>query len=51
VVLVPDATPDSIASGRQVAAALGLPASDVETGTVDTTAADVLTILGSDFKP
>ncbi|MDX6228506.1 MAG: hypothetical protein QOI76_1896 [Frankiales bacterium] len=51
VVLVPDATPDSLASGRQVAAALGLPASDVETGTVDTTAADVITILGSDFKP
>jgi anionic cell wall polymer biosynthesis LytR-Cps2A-Psr (LCP) family protein len=51
VVLVPDGTPDSIASGRRVAAALGLPASDVETSTVDTTAADVLTILGSDYKP
>lgn len=51
VVLVPDATPDSIASGRRVAAALGLPASDVETSTVDTTAADVLAILGNDYKP
>jgi anionic cell wall polymer biosynthesis LytR-Cps2A-Psr (LCP) family protein len=51
VVIVPDATPASIASGRQVAGALGLSAADVETGTVDTTAADVLVILGSDYKP
>jgi LytR cell envelope-related transcriptional attenuator/LytR_cpsA_psr family len=51
VVLVPDATPDSLAAGRRVAAALGLPASDVETATVDTTAADVITILGDDYKP
>jgi anionic cell wall polymer biosynthesis LytR-Cps2A-Psr (LCP) family protein len=51
VVLVPDATPDSIAAGKRVATALGLPASDVETATVDTTAADVLTILGRDYKP
>ena len=51
VVLIPDATPQSVASGQRVAAALGLPASDVETSTVDTTEADVLTILGSDYKP
>jgi anionic cell wall polymer biosynthesis LytR-Cps2A-Psr (LCP) family protein len=51
VVLVPDGTPASIASGKRVAAALGLRASDVETATVDTTTADVLTILGRDYKP
>ena len=50
VVLVPDATPESMAAGNRVASALGLPLSDVETATVDTTAADVLTILGSDYK-
>jgi anionic cell wall polymer biosynthesis LytR-Cps2A-Psr (LCP) family protein len=51
VVLVPDATPESLAAGHRVAAALGLPAGDVETATVDTTSADVLTILGNDYKP
>lgn len=51
VVLVPDATPESIAAGKRVAAALGLPATDVETATVDTTTADVLVILGRDYKP
>jgi anionic cell wall polymer biosynthesis LytR-Cps2A-Psr (LCP) family protein len=51
VVLIPDATPDSLASGDRVAEALGLPTSDVETYTVDTTAADVIAILGDDYKP
>jgi hypothetical protein len=51
VVLVPDGTPQSIAAGNRAADALGLPESDVETATVDTTTADVLTILGSDYKP
>jgi anionic cell wall polymer biosynthesis LytR-Cps2A-Psr (LCP) family protein len=51
VVLIPDATPDSVASGNRVATALGLPTSDVETSTVDTSAADVITILGADYKP
>lgn len=51
VVIVPDATPDSLAAGNRVAIALGLPTTDVETSTVDTTAADVITILGRDYKP
>jgi anionic cell wall polymer biosynthesis LytR-Cps2A-Psr (LCP) family protein len=51
VVLIPDATPDSVASGNRVATALGLPTSDVETSTIDTSAADVITILGADYKP
>ncbi|BEP15133.1 hypothetical protein acdb102_34440 [Acidothermaceae bacterium B102] len=51
VVLIPDATADSVAAGDRVAKALGLPTSDVETSTVDATAADVYAILGSDYKP
>jgi len=50
VVLVPDATADSVAAGQRVAKALGLPTSDVETSIVDTTAADVYAILGADYK-
>ena len=49
--LIPDATADSVAAGDRVAKALGLPTSDVETSTVDATAADVYAILGSDYKP
>jgi anionic cell wall polymer biosynthesis LytR-Cps2A-Psr (LCP) family protein len=51
VVLIPDATPDSVAAGQRVAKALGLPVTDVETSTVDATAADVYAILGADYKP
>lgn len=51
VVLIPDATPDAVAAGQRVARALGLPVTDVETSTVDATAADVYAILGADYKP
>jgi hypothetical protein len=51
VVLIPDATSDSVAAGQRVAKALGLPVTDVETSTVDATAADVYAILGADYKP
>jgi anionic cell wall polymer biosynthesis LytR-Cps2A-Psr (LCP) family protein len=51
VVLIPDATPDSVAAGQRVAKALGLPVTDVQTSTVDATAADVYAILGADYKP
>ena len=51
VVLIPDATAESVAAGDRVAKALGLPTADVETSTVDGTAADVYAILGNDYKP
>ncbi len=50
VVLIPDTTPTSLASGRRVAAALGLPTTDIETSLVDTNAADVIVIIGRDYK-
>jgi anionic cell wall polymer biosynthesis LytR-Cps2A-Psr (LCP) family protein len=48
---VPDGTDKSIARGREVAAALGLPASSVVPVDRGQTVADVIVILGKDFKP
>jgi anionic cell wall polymer biosynthesis LytR-Cps2A-Psr (LCP) family protein len=50
-VQVPDGTDKSIARGREVAAALGLPASSVVPVDRGQTVADVIVILGKDFKP
>lgn len=50
VVIVRDATPASIAAGHAVAKALGLPAGAVRVGAVGQTIADVLVVLGADFK-
>jgi anionic cell wall polymer biosynthesis LytR-Cps2A-Psr (LCP) family protein len=50
-VLVPDGTDKSLDRGRRVAAALGLPASSVTPSDRGQTVADVIVILGSDFKP
>lgn len=51
VVLVPDATAASRALGHRVAAALGLPDTDIEVYGVPTSAADVVAILGDDYRP
>jgi hypothetical protein len=52
VVLIPDVTPGSVSAGQRVAAALGLPATDVETSAqAASTIADVTVILGNDYKP
>lgn len=50
-VLVPDATPQSSAEGRRVAAALGLPAGAVQVSGRGQTVADVVVLLGADFRP
>jgi hypothetical protein len=48
-VLVGDGTAKSIARGKRVAAALGLPGSSVSPSDRGQTVADVIVILGSDF--
>jgi hypothetical protein len=48
---VPDGTEKSLARGRQVAAALGLPADSVVPTDRGQTVADVIVLLGSDFTP
>jgi hypothetical protein len=50
-VLVPDATARSTAEGRRVATALGLPASAVQVSGRGQTVADVVVLLGADFRP
>ncbi|HEU4675100.1 MAG TPA: LCP family protein [Motilibacteraceae bacterium] len=50
-VLVPDATAASTAEGRRVAAALGLPAGAVQVSGRGQTVADVVVVLGADFRP
>ena len=50
-VVIPDATQASQERGRQVAAALGLPATSVELTTQGQTVADVIVVLGRDFRP
>jgi anionic cell wall polymer biosynthesis LytR-Cps2A-Psr (LCP) family protein len=50
-VQVADGTDKSLARGREVAAALGLPASSVVPVDRGQTVADVIVILGKDFKP
>jgi anionic cell wall polymer biosynthesis LytR-Cps2A-Psr (LCP) family protein len=51
VVLVEDGSERSTQRGQRVAAALGLPASAIEVNPRGQTVADVIVILGSDFKP
>ena len=51
VVLIKDATQDSITLGQRVASALGLPASAVHTDPQGQSVADVIVIIGSDYKP
>ena len=46
-----DGTDASMAKGRRVAAALGLPADSVVPNDRGQTIADVIVILGSDFTP
>ncbi|HVD28985.1 MAG TPA: LCP family protein [Mycobacteriales bacterium] len=48
---VPDGTEKSLARGRRVAAALGLPADSVIPSDRGQTVADVIVLLGSDFTP
>ncbi len=50
-VLVADGTDESIAGGRRVAAALGLPADSVLPNARGQDVADVIVILGPDFAP
>lgn len=51
VVLIPDTEPASQALGDDVAATLGLPASAVRVSNQGSTLADVIVVLGADFKP
>jgi anionic cell wall polymer biosynthesis LytR-Cps2A-Psr (LCP) family protein len=50
-VLIPDSTPASVQQGAAVAAALGLPASAVGVSGQGQTVAEVIVVLGLDFKP
>jgi anionic cell wall polymer biosynthesis LytR-Cps2A-Psr (LCP) family protein len=50
-VLIPDSTPASVQRGAAVAAALGLPASAVGVSGQGQTVAEVIVVLGRDFKP
>ncbi len=50
-VLIPDSTPASVQRGAGVAAALGLPASSVGVSGQGQTVAEVIVVLGKDFKP
>ena len=50
-VLIPDSTPASVERGAAVAAALGLPASSVGVSGQGQTVAEVIVVLGKDFKP
>jgi anionic cell wall polymer biosynthesis LytR-Cps2A-Psr (LCP) family protein len=50
-VLIPDSTPASVQQGSAVAAALGLPASAVGVSGQGQTVAEVIVVLGKDFKP
>ena len=49
-VLIPDATTDQAAIGERVAKALGVPASSVQSSDQIGTIADVVVIIGKDFK-
>jgi hypothetical protein len=51
VVLIPDASSANQAKGARVAKALGVPVQDVQTSPRGQTVADVIVILGKDFKP
>jgi hypothetical protein len=51
VVLITGTTSADIAKGNAVAAALGLPASDVRVSSQHLQVADVIVLLGADYKP
>jgi len=51
VVLIKDGTQASIELGQKVARALGLPVSAVRTSTEGQSVADVIVIIGADYKP
>lgn len=51
IVLVPSADDKAVAVGRQVAKAIGVPSSAVQTTDEIGTIADVVVIVGADFKP
>jgi anionic cell wall polymer biosynthesis LytR-Cps2A-Psr (LCP) family protein len=51
IVLVPAATEQEAALGRSVAKAIGVPSSSVQTTEEIGTVADVVVIVGADFKP
>ena len=50
VVLIPDPSDEAVAHGAAVAKALGLPASAVKQSQESQSVADVVVILGSDFR-
>ncbi len=51
LVLIPDSTPASQALGDDVAATLGVPESAVQVSDQGSSIADVIVVLGADFKP
>jgi hypothetical protein len=51
VVVVPDATAESLRWGNEIAAALKVPATAVQVATTTQSVADVIVVLGADFKP
>ncbi|MEO8107593.1 MAG: LytR C-terminal domain-containing protein [Actinomycetes bacterium] len=51
LVLIPDSTPASQALGEDVAATLGVPESSVQVSDQGSSIADVIVILGADFRP
>jgi hypothetical protein len=51
VVLIADGTEKSLKQGQRVATSLGLPRSSIEPNPRGQTVADVIVILGSDFRP
>jgi hypothetical protein len=51
VVVVPDATQESLRWGNEIAAALKVPATAVQVATTTQSVADVIVVLGADFKP
>jgi anionic cell wall polymer biosynthesis LytR-Cps2A-Psr (LCP) family protein len=51
VVVVPDATRESLRWGNELAAALKIPATAVQVATSTQTVADVIVVLGADFTP
>lgn len=51
IVLIPDSTPASVTLGENVASTLGVPSSAVQVSDQGSSVADVIVVLGEDFKP
>jgi Holliday junction resolvasome RuvABC endonuclease subunit len=51
VIVVPDSTPESLAWGSEIATALGVPGTSVQVATSGQSVADVIVVLGADFRP